>query len=167
LRKELDCKPFQWYLDNVYPERFVPGSAMQTVYSGDLRNDATGLCLDTLGKGSWGDLLYGYPCHGLGGAQSFVFTSFRDLRPTLSLLHDMCVARHSDGVMLWPCYQLEGDQAWELSDAGLRSGPGDTLCLEPSLAFDGTVAASPVPLSAVSCVQGNELHVWRARYLKW
>ncbi|XP_019625569.1 PREDICTED: polypeptide N-acetylgalactosaminyltransferase 1-like [Branchiostoma belcheri] len=66
LRKRLGCKSFQWYLENVYPDRLE-----QTVESGfyrawgELRNVQTGLCLDHIdgqGVGLW-------DCHGHGGPQ--------------------------------------------------------------------------------------------------
>lgn len=43
LRSRLQCKPFKWYIENVYPELTVPET--QTV--GSLRQGA--YCMDTLG----------------------------------------------------------------------------------------------------------------------
>ncbi|XP_049582871.1 polypeptide N-acetylgalactosaminyltransferase 17 isoform X2 [Syngnathus scovelli] len=61
LRKSLQCKSFQWYLDNIYPE-LKPYS--DTLYYGELRNSkASHLCLDDgMNENRTATL---YPCHGL------------------------------------------------------------------------------------------------------
>ncbi|XP_021369939.1 probable N-acetylgalactosaminyltransferase 9 [Mizuhopecten yessoensis] len=48
LREKLKCKNFKWYLDNVYPEKFIPDENVHAW--GMVRNPSSNLCLDTLGK---------------------------------------------------------------------------------------------------------------------
>ncbi|KAL5287270.1 gly-5.2 family protein [Megaselia abdita] len=69
LRQRLGCKSFKWYLDNIYPELFIPGEA---VASGEIRNMGHGgrICLDSPAKKK--DLKKAvslYPCHKQGGNQ--------------------------------------------------------------------------------------------------
>ncbi|XP_052807229.1 probable N-acetylgalactosaminyltransferase 9 isoform X1 [Mya arenaria] len=48
LRERLNCKSFKWYLDNVIPDKFIPDENVQAY--GMVRNPASNLCLDTMGK---------------------------------------------------------------------------------------------------------------------
>ncbi|MGH0147841.1 UNVERIFIED_CONTAM: hypothetical protein FKN15_050397 [Acipenser sinensis] len=60
LRKSMNCKSFQWYLDNVYPEMRTYNN---TLFYGELRNNkASNLCIDQGEKENHTAILY--PCHG-------------------------------------------------------------------------------------------------------
>ena len=48
LRENLQCKSFQWYLDNFMPDMFIPDDA-HCQGRGEVRNVASGMCLDTMG----------------------------------------------------------------------------------------------------------------------
>ncbi|XP_074640543.1 polypeptide N-acetylgalactosaminyltransferase 2-like isoform X3 [Tubulanus polymorphus] len=64
LRERLKCRPFKWYLENVYPELKVPDQ--QDVAFGSIRQG--GQCMDTLGH--FADSTVGmFTCHNSGGNQ--------------------------------------------------------------------------------------------------
>ncbi|KAK2846624.1 hypothetical protein Q5P01_009623 [Channa striata] len=62
LRKSLQCKSFDWYLDNVYPEMRKYNN---TLFYGELRSSkANHLCIDQGAKENHTAILH--PCHGWG-----------------------------------------------------------------------------------------------------
>ncbi|KAI7800754.1 putative polypeptide N-acetylgalactosaminyltransferase-like protein 3 [Triplophysa rosa] len=62
LRKKLECKNFEWYLDNIYPEMRIYND---TLFYGEIRNtNVTHLCVDQGIKENHTATLH--PCHGWG-----------------------------------------------------------------------------------------------------
>jgi hypothetical protein len=71
LRKNLDCKPFQWYIDHVYPEllqRLPSAQGSRTSGSSGIIQYQQSLCLDTYGRRAGGHVGL-YTCHSTGGNQ--------------------------------------------------------------------------------------------------
>lgn len=73
LRKDLKCKSFRWYLENIYPESQMP---LDYYSLGEIKNQETASCLDIFGrKSNDNNNNIGFAkCHGLGGNQVFAFT---------------------------------------------------------------------------------------------
>ncbi|XP_036149745.1 putative polypeptide N-acetylgalactosaminyltransferase 9 isoform X2 [Monomorium pharaonis] len=105
LRKKLGCKSFKWYLDNVYPELFIPGEA---VASGEIRQITSGMCIDSSGKTEDLHQPVGmYPCHRQGGNQYWMLSKTGEIRRDES-----CLDYSGSDVILYPCHGSKGNQQW-------------------------------------------------------
>ncbi|CAK9813053.1 Putative polypeptide N-acetylgalactosaminyltransferase 9 [Anthophora plagiata] len=124
LRKKLGCKSFKWYLDNVYPELFIPGEA---VASGEVRNLGEGgnTCLDSPARKADLHKPAGlYPCHRQGGNQ------IRHLVSSICIDSPGKPEDLHQPVGLYPCHRQGGNQYWMLSKTGeIRR---DESCLDYS-----------------------------------
>jgi len=105
LREDLKCKSFRWYLEHVYPESQMP---LDYFFLGEMRNDASHNCLDTMGRKSGEEVGMSY-CHGLGGNQVFAYTKRQQV-----MSDDNCLdAAGAEGpVKLVRCHGMGGNQAW-------------------------------------------------------
>ena len=67
LRQKLQCKSFDWFLKNVYPDQYVPG---ESVYYGEIRSqyNQSAVCMDS-NADSNGQIIISFMCHGQGGNQ--------------------------------------------------------------------------------------------------
>lgn len=108
LRKSLKCKPFSYFVKEIYPELFIPGEA---VAYGEVRNEAEGkikMCLDSSArKSDYHKPLGVYPCHGSGGNQYWLLSRDGEIRRD-----EACVDYAGHDVILFPCHGSGGNQLW-------------------------------------------------------
>ncbi|XP_053554366.1 polypeptide N-acetylgalactosaminyltransferase 3 [Bombina bombina] len=131
LRDHLQCKNFTWYLQNIYPEMYVPD--LNPLIYGDLQNVGRQMCLDA-GSDNRGDKpLIMYACHGLGGNQYFEYTLSHEIRHNIQ--RELCL-RPTYGPLLIKVCRYQGkdttvnpEEKWELRKDQLLYNPAFNLCV--------------------------------------
>ncbi|KRF79302.1 putative polypeptide N-acetylgalactosaminyltransferase 9 isoform X2 [Drosophila virilis] len=103
LREDLQCKSFKWYLDNIYPELFIPGDA---VANGEIKSINTDMCVDAPKTGDESPVGV-YPCHGQGGHQYWMLSKAGEIRRDQS-----CLDYAGKDVILFGCHGSKGNQFW-------------------------------------------------------
>lgn len=170
LRKKLQCKSFKWYLDNVYPNKFVPSEKVFAF--GNARNPHTGMCLDSMSHNYDNTEPMGlYPCHkdtsSSGGNQLVSYTWRKEIRK-----EDSCAEVGSESgerggkggrkVMMAACGEgsesLE-KQRWEHTRGGPLKHKETGLCIEAGTTEQDAVLAKP-------CTGGHNQVWWFLHYAR-
>lgn len=149
LRTRMQCKSFKWFLDNVYPELFVPFKEFKIVAKGEIRNQITGACFDTLGSTNIGTQVGAYPCHGQKGTQAFYFTDKNTIRlPTMDF--NSCLDRDQNNNMnIWGCQAGNQNQIFIWNrETGQLTDSAARMCVE--VTHDST-PKSPFSLKMAEC----------------
>ncbi|CAF0806972.1 unnamed protein product [Rotaria sordida] len=126
IRKRLNCHSFKWYLDNVYPEKFILDENVHAY--GELRNPASSLCLDTLGENEKGSInLAVFSCQNGASANQYLTLSKKNqLRR-----EDTCaVTMNSNSVVLNMCAYSDQTQTWTHEKNGPIIHHPSNLCLD-------------------------------------
>uniref|UniRef100_A0A2K6G5W2 Polypeptide N-acetylgalactosaminyltransferase n=1 Tax=Propithecus coquereli TaxID=379532 RepID=A0A2K6G5W2_PROCO len=95
LRQKLQCKPFSWYLESIYPASQIPCHYFSL---GEIRNVKEN---EKLGI---------FNCHGMGGNWVFSYTVNKEIRTD-----DLCldVSKLNGPVTMLKYHHLKGNQLWE------------------------------------------------------
>ncbi|CAH2084297.1 unnamed protein product [Euphydryas editha] len=135
LREKLKCKSFQWYLENIYKEKFVP---VRDVFGfGRFRNAASGLCLDTLQREGEAVALGVYTCHSrLEPTQHFALSLRGELRDEEKCA-EVQYKRHageigedvSRRVLMVTCHGKQRGQKWRYLPSKQLQHADSGLCL--------------------------------------
>ncbi|KPP77439.1 polypeptide N-acetylgalactosaminyltransferase 13-like, partial [Scleropages formosus] len=106
LREALQCKPFSWYLENIYPDSQIPRRYFSL---GEIRNVETNQCLDNMGRKE-NEKVGFFNCHGMGGNQVFSYTADKEIRTD-----DLCldVSRLNGPIVMLKCHHMKGNQMFE------------------------------------------------------
>jgi len=126
LKRNLQCKPFQWYLDRVYPDLKIPDS--QDITYGSIRQGA--FCLDTLGHLVDGTVGL-YTCHGSGGNQEWSLTKSGTIKHS-----DLCLALENpssgEELKLKICNNSDMQKWKSTKDGKIQHSTYTHLCLDSS-----------------------------------
>uniref|UniRef100_A0A336LNH0 Polypeptide N-acetylgalactosaminyltransferase n=1 Tax=Culicoides sonorensis TaxID=179676 RepID=A0A336LNH0_CULSO len=122
LKERLQCKPFKWYLEHVYPELQVPESQLK----GSLRQGL--FCLDTLGHLIDGTVGL-YQCHETGGNQEWTFSKKGQLKH-LDLCLTLVNFSRGSMVVMKICDDNLENQQWRFRDGGLIQHTKLNVCLD-------------------------------------
>ncbi|CAF0916464.1 unnamed protein product [Adineta ricciae] len=140
LRERLQCKSFKWYLDNIFPEQFIPG---ESLYYGEVRNQGKAtMCLDSQEVEQSDKAVIAYPCHGQGGNQFFLLTKIGEIRREEKCLDYVSTKLKEPGqVRSMLCHSQRGNQMWFYEHEMIRHATG--YCMELSATQDRDVFMAP------------------------
>uniref|UniRef100_UPI00358DE87D polypeptide N-acetylgalactosaminyltransferase 1-like isoform X1 n=2 Tax=Myxine glutinosa TaxID=7769 RepID=UPI00358DE87D len=162
LRRHLHCKPFSWYLENVYPDLDAPAVRA----GGQIQNIASKMCLTFMENN-----LHLTQCSNnltVNKAQQFEYSWWGQLRQKG---HCVVQAEMSSALMMANCTRGDAKQSWlhalpeNLLMNHLMKVDGNGLCLEansPPMVWKSATGDATIRLSP--CNPRNTFQMWNFSY---
>jgi polypeptide N-acetylgalactosaminyltransferase len=153
LRKDLNCKSFKWYLENVYPEKEVPDN----YGDGYIKNNNTDYCMDF--AYSVTDIktkLQLYGCHNLGGNQFLELTRNNKIHRK-----NRCLEYKNDELIFTTCYNSPV-QEWTYNITTNQLQHSST---SKCLSFKLNPFLRPEAPIMENCDSNNENQKWNFQFL--
>lgn len=169
LRQKLKCQNFKWYLDNIYPEKFIPDE--NVLAYGRVKLENKNLCLDNLQRDEDKSYNLGlYPCHSrlfpsqvsninrlnnsinenhinYDNFQLFSLSNIGELRRehTCATINKQVVtAKQHVNVKMTECNNFDDEKEWILTENKHIIHVATGLCLDATgVGSQGDVFASP------------------------
>jgi polypeptide N-acetylgalactosaminyltransferase len=155
-REERQCKSFDWYLDNIYPQKFILDNPSHVFAYGRLRNPNYDTCLDNLQNEDKDPYELGqYVCHNFMAAAQF-FSYSRDFairREDFCAQVTAVFPSTRESVTMAQCKKGEGSQQWAHTKEGKIIHKYTRKCL------DGGSGQSMETLSVAPC-QNIPSQIW-------
>lgn len=113
LRKRLNCKSFDWYISNIYPDLWIPSNS---IFSGTIQNIKFEYCIDASSSHRDSNKpVVAFKCHNQGGNQIWYYSRLNEIRRD-----DICIdypggkndANKEKKVITYPCHGEKGNQEW-------------------------------------------------------
>ncbi|XP_064419293.1 polypeptide N-acetylgalactosaminyltransferase 3 [Latimeria chalumnae] len=149
LRQRLQCKNFTWYLENVYPEVFLPD--LNPLLFGAIRSVGKSVCLDVGENNQGGKPLIMYICHGLGGNQYFEYSTHHEIRHNIQ--KELCLHGSQRSVVLEECkYKgrntlVPEEEKWQMRQDGRLINLATNMCLSATGENPSLLPCNPSDLS--------------------
>lgn len=132
-KADLQCKSFSWFLQHVYPEKFILDDPKHVFAYGRLKNPTSATCLDNLQNDDKDTYELGqYACHNfMASAQFFSFSKKYELRR-----EDSCAQvaapfpQRLEKVEMASCHGQGGEQDWAHTKEGKIIHKETKKCLD-------------------------------------